>query len=280
MLHRLERAKNAGAKGIIITLDWSFSNGRDWGSPWIPEKIDLKAMIKLAPEALSRPKWLWSFLKTGKIPDLTAPNMTTPGGSAPTFFGAYYEWMQTPLPTWSDVAWIRSQWDGPFMVKGVCRVDDARRVVDLGATTLSVSNHGGNNLDGTPAPIRNLAAIADAVGNDIEMHDADGNQLIGKVLEVEEAHVRMDFNHPLAGFDLHFVGDVVEGLRRAIWAEVIDSRMEAQRRLLHRAAGGQCALNRGHDVGGRVFVEVVGNIDDHGCFPVAVGRRTCQTISA
>ncbi len=48
------------------------------------------------------------------------------------------------------------------------------------------------------------------VGNDIEMHDADGNQLIGKVLEVEEAHVRMDFNHPLAGFDLHFVGDVVE----------------------------------------------------------------------
>ena len=169
MLHRLERAKNAGAKGIIITLDWSFSNGRDWGSPWIPEKIDLKAMIKFAPEALSRPKWLWTFLKTGKIPDLTAPNMTIPGGSAPTFFGAYYEWMQTPLPTWSDVAWIRSQWDGPFMVKGVCRVDDARRVVDLGATTLSVSNHGGNNLDGTPAPIRNLAAIADAVGNDIEI---------------------------------------------------------------------------------------------------------------
>jgi L-lactate dehydrogenase (cytochrome)/glycolate oxidase len=165
MLHRLERAKNAGAKGIIITLDWSFSNGRDWGSPWIPEKIDLKAMIKLAPEAISRPKWLWMFAKSGKLPDLSAPNMTPPGGSAPTFFGAYYEWMQTPLPTWSDVAWIRSQWDGPFMVKGICRVDDAKRVVDLGATTLSVSNHGGNNLDGTPAPIRNLAAVAEAVGS-------------------------------------------------------------------------------------------------------------------
>jgi L-lactate dehydrogenase (cytochrome)/glycolate oxidase len=169
MLHRLERAKNAGAKGIIITLDWSFSNGRDWGSPWIPEKIDLKAMIKLAPEAISRPKWLWMFAKSGKLPDLSAPNMTPPGGSAPTFFGAYYEWMQTPLPTWSDVAWIRSQWDGPFMVKGICRVDDAKRVVDLGATTLSVSNHGGNNLDGTPAPIRNLAAVAEAVGSQIEV---------------------------------------------------------------------------------------------------------------
>lgn len=48
------------------------------------------------------------------------------------------------------------------------------------------------------------------VGNDIEMHDAEGNQLVGKVLEISEAHVRMDFNHPLAGHDLHFVGEVVE----------------------------------------------------------------------
>ena len=49
---RMERARAAGAKGLIVTLDWSFSNGRDWGSPWIPEKIDLKAIIKLAPEVL------------------------------------------------------------------------------------------------------------------------------------------------------------------------------------------------------------------------------------
>jgi L-lactate dehydrogenase (cytochrome)/glycolate oxidase len=55
------------------------------------------------------------------------------------------------------------------MVKGVCRVDDAKRVVDLGATTLSVSNHGGNNLDGTPAPIRSLPTIVDAVGDQIEV---------------------------------------------------------------------------------------------------------------
>ncbi|MBU3704442.1 MAG: alpha-hydroxy-acid oxidizing enzyme, partial [Ilumatobacteraceae bacterium] len=65
--------------------------------------------------------------------------------------------------------WLRAQWDGPFMVKGVCRVDDAKRVVDAGATALSVSNHGGNNLDGTPAPVRVLPTIADAVGHDIEV---------------------------------------------------------------------------------------------------------------
>jgi L-lactate dehydrogenase (cytochrome)/glycolate oxidase len=169
LVQRMERARAAGAKGLIVTLDWSFSNGRDWGSPWIPEQIDLKAMFKLAPEVIVRPKWLWSFAKTGKFPDLVAPNMAKSGEKAPTFFGAYYEWMQTPLPSWEDIAWLREQWGGPFMVKGVSRVDDAKRVVDLGATALSVSNHGGNNLDGTPAPIRALPAVADAVGSQIEV---------------------------------------------------------------------------------------------------------------
>lgn len=169
MVQRLERAKSAGAKGIIVTLDWSFSNGRDWGSPFIPDRMSFKNMVKLAPQALSRPAWFWTFAKTGRIPDLTAPNMAKPGEKPPTFFGAYYEWMQSDLPTFDDVAWLRSQWDGPFMVKGVSRIDDAKRVVDLGATALSVSNHGGNNLDGTPAPIRVLPSIVDAVGAQIEV---------------------------------------------------------------------------------------------------------------
>ena len=169
MVGRMERAKAAGAKGIILTLDWSFSNGRDWGSPWIPEKMDLKAMIKLAPEALSRPRWFWEFIKRAHIPPLSTPNMAPPGTKPPTFFGAYYEWMQSPLPTWDDLTWLISQWDGPFMVKGVCRIDDAKRVVDAGASALSVSNHGGNNLDGTPAPIRVLPSIVGAVGDQIEV---------------------------------------------------------------------------------------------------------------
>jgi len=169
MVQRLERAKAAGAKGIILTLDWTFSNGRDWGSPWIPEKLDLKTMIKLSPQALSKPKWLLAYLKTGKLPDLSAPNMAHPGQKPPAFFGAYYEWMTMPPPSWEDIAWLRSQWDGPFVVKGVCRVDDAKRVRDLGATGLSVSNHGGNNLDGTPSPIRALPAIAAAVGSEIDV---------------------------------------------------------------------------------------------------------------
>ncbi|PRZ44218.1 L-lactate dehydrogenase (cytochrome)/glycolate oxidase [Antricoccus suffuscus] len=169
LVQRMERARAAGAKGLIMTLDWSFSNGRDWGSPAIPEKLDLKTMIKFAPEGLRRPRWLLDFAKAGKIPDLTTPNLTPPGGEAPTFFGAYGEWMQTPLPTWEDVAWLREQWGGPFMLKGVMRVDDARRAVDAGVSAISVSNHGGNNLDSTPGSIRALRPIVEAVGNEIEV---------------------------------------------------------------------------------------------------------------
>ena len=169
MLQRLERARAAGAKGLIATLDWSFSHGRDWGSPSIPDKLDFKTMLKFAPDVLPHPKWLITFAKSGKLPDLTTPNLTAPGGSAPTFFGAYGEWMQTPPPTWEDVAWLRDQWDGPFLLKGVCRVDDARRAIDAGVTAISVSNHGGNNLDGTPAAIRVLPSLVDAVDGEIEV---------------------------------------------------------------------------------------------------------------
>lgn len=169
MVQRLERARAAGAVGIILTLDWSFANGRDWGSPWIPERMNLRALARLAPEAFARPGWTWSYAKTGHFPDLSTPNMATPGSPAPTFFGAYYEWMQSPPASWADVAWLRSQWDGPFMVKGVSRVDDAKRVVDAGATALSVSNHGGNNLDGTPAAIRWLPSVVNAVGGQVEV---------------------------------------------------------------------------------------------------------------
>ena len=65
--------------------------------------------------------------------------------------------------------WLRDQWDGPFMLKGVGRVDDAKRAIDIGATTISVSNHGGNNLDTIPAPIRMLPGIAEAVGDQVEV---------------------------------------------------------------------------------------------------------------
>jgi L-lactate dehydrogenase (cytochrome)/glycolate oxidase len=169
MAARMERARAAGAVGVIVTLDWSFSFGRDWGSPRIPEKMSLQEMVRQVPAAVSRPAWLYSWLRTGAIPALTVPNLPVGGAPAPTFFGAYGQWMQTPPASWEDVAWLRAQWDGPFMLKGVTRIDDAKRAVDAGVSAISVSNHGGNNLDGTPATIRMLPDIARAVGDQVEV---------------------------------------------------------------------------------------------------------------
>jgi pre-mycofactocin synthase len=169
MVARVERARQAGAVGVIATLDWSFSHGRDWGSPRIPERVTFAEAMRFAPETLRHPKWLSTFIKSGRLPNLRVPNMARPGAEAPTFFGAYGQWMNSTLPSWDDVAWLRKQFDGPFMLKGVCRIDDAKRAADAGVSAISVSNHGGNNLDGTPASIRVLPGIADAVGGQIEV---------------------------------------------------------------------------------------------------------------
>jgi heme/flavin dehydrogenase (mycofactocin system) len=169
MLARAERARAAGAKGLIVTLDWVFDSRRDWGSPFIPEKLDIKAMAKYAPQVALRPGYLLRWLKHGKLPDLGVPNLVTAGQDVPSFFGAYYQWMITPPVTWDDLEWLREQWGGPFMVKGITHPDDARRAVDIGATAISVSNHGGNNLDSTPASIRLLPDVVDAVGEQIEV---------------------------------------------------------------------------------------------------------------
>jgi len=169
MAAHVERGRAAGAVGLILTLDWTFANGRDWGSPVIPERVDLKTAIQFAPQVLRHPRWLLGYAKTGKVPDLTVPNMTGRGEPAPTFFDAYRQWAATPPPAWEDVRWLREQWGGPFMLKGVTRVDDAKRAVDAGATAISVSNHGGNDLDGTPGTIRVLPGIAEAVGDQVEV---------------------------------------------------------------------------------------------------------------
>jgi heme/flavin dehydrogenase (mycofactocin system) len=169
ILVRIGRARDAGAAGLIVTLDWSFSHSRDWGSPFIPSAIDLEAVRKLGLDVALHPRWLWAFARTGQLPQLAVPNMVPLGQPAPKFFEAYGQWMGTPPPSWEDIAWLREAWDGPLMVKGITRIDDARRAVEAGVTAISVSNHGGNNLDGTPATIRVLSAIAQAVGDEIEI---------------------------------------------------------------------------------------------------------------
>src|ERR1700683_4668598 len=71
IVERIERARAAGAVGLIATLDRSFSPGRDWGSPVIPQSMDMKEMVRLAPQALTRPRWFYAFVRSGHLPTLT-----------------------------------------------------------------------------------------------------------------------------------------------------------------------------------------------------------------
>src|SRR5918992_1645528 len=196
MVETMDRARAAGARGLMVTLDWTFCHRRDAGSPAIPERLDRRTMLRFAPEAARHPAWLLSFLRSGGLPDLTVPNLAAPGGEAPAFFGAYGEWMCTPPPTWEDIAWMREQWRGPLLVKGVMHPDDARQAVAVGADAISVSNHGGNNLDGTPASIRALPAVVEA---------AAGEAGVGNVLDI----LRAGIEETLAGLGRASIHELV-----------------------------------------------------------------------
>ncbi len=169
MSWQLDRARAAGAAGLILTLDWSFAHRRDAGSPRLPERMSLAELARQAPAGLRRPRWLAGYARSGRLPALTVPNLARPGEAAPAFFTAYARWHDTAPPSWDDVAWLGREWGGPVMLKGIGRPDDARRAVDAGMTAVSVSNHGGNNLDGTPAAIRLLPAVAEVVGGQAEV---------------------------------------------------------------------------------------------------------------
>src|SRR5579859_761659 len=132
ILARAERARAAGASGLIITLDWVFGHRRDWGSPWIPERLDFRALLRHVPQVAVRPGYLARWLRSGSLPGLGVPNSAARGAPVPTFFGAYGQWLGSAPVTWADLAWLRQRWDGPFMVKGITRPDDARRAADIG----------------------------------------------------------------------------------------------------------------------------------------------------
>lgn len=171
ILWRVNRAKKAGAKALIVTLDATGGGlgRRDWDSPPTPAQIDLKTMIQFAPMALGSLGWISRFLVNGGIPNLSVPNSANNHQDILPFSAVYAELMSTQVPTWDDVKWLGEQWGGKFVVKGIYRPEEARRAVEAGADAVVVSNHGGNNLDTTYATIRVLPAIKKEIGDDAEI---------------------------------------------------------------------------------------------------------------
>jgi len=127
MARRLEAARAGGALGLIATTDWSFSHARDWGSPKIPSAWICARSFATRPR--HHPPGLGArFLRRGELPRLTVPNMVGPArwrppSSAPTASGC-----RRRRPRGTTSPGCRAEWVGPFMLKGVIRVDDAKRV--------------------------------------------------------------------------------------------------------------------------------------------------------
>jgi L-lactate dehydrogenase (cytochrome) len=165
----IERARRAGFSALVVTIDTPVSGirERDYRNG-MKELVSggLLEKIPYLPQILSRPGWLTSFLMDGGLPAL--PNVVVPGKGPMALIDVAAALAESAV-TWADLKWIKESWKGPIVVKGVLTADDARRAIDEGAAAISVSNHGGRQLDGVPASLRVLPEVVDAVNGRIEV---------------------------------------------------------------------------------------------------------------
>jgi L-lactate dehydrogenase (cytochrome) len=165
----IERARVAGFNALVVTIDTPVSGirERDYRNG-MKELISGGPFEKIPflPQILSRPGWLISYLLDGGLPGL--PNVIVPGKGEMPLVDINAALAESAV-TWADLSWIREIWKGPIVVKGVLTADDARRSMDEGAAAISVSNHGGRQLDGVPASLRALPEVVEAVQGRIEV---------------------------------------------------------------------------------------------------------------
>jgi len=165
----IERAKNAGFKALVVTIDTPVSGIRERDYRNGMKELISGTVFEKIPflgQVVSRPGWLMSFLRDGGLPDL--PNVVIPG-RGPMPLVDINAALASSAVTWADLRWIRELWRGPIVVKGVLTGDDARHAIDEGAAAISVSNHGGRQLDGVQASLRALPEVVQTVNRQIEV---------------------------------------------------------------------------------------------------------------
>jgi isopentenyl diphosphate isomerase/L-lactate dehydrogenase-like FMN-dependent dehydrogenase len=165
----IERARVAGFNALVVTIDTPVSGirERDYRNG-MKELISGGPFDKIPylPQILSRPGWLMSYLMDGGLPGL--PNVIIPGKGPMPLVDINAALAESAV-TWADLRWIKEAWKGPVVIKGVLTADDAKRSMDEGAAAISVSNHGGRQLDGVPASFRALPEVVEAVQGRIEV---------------------------------------------------------------------------------------------------------------
>jgi L-lactate dehydrogenase (cytochrome) len=175
----IARARAVQAPVLVLTVDLAVVGARHRDTrnamvgrvrPWA------KALRGL--DLVSHPRWIADTVARGQ--PLTFGNLekAIPGARSPAAFRSWVDDQFDPSVTWEDVGWVREQWPGRLVVKGVLDPEDARRAVDAGVDGIVVSNHGGRQLDAVPSTTRALPDVADAVGDEVEVL-ADGGVRTG-----------------------------------------------------------------------------------------------------
>lgn len=165
----IERARLAGFSALVVTIDTAVSGIRERDYRNGMKELVSGGLFEKMPylsQILSRPRWLINFLLDGGLPSL--PNVVVAGKGPMPLLDVATALAESAV-TWADFEWIRKVWGGPIIVKGVLTGDDARRAIDHGAVAISVSNHGGRQLDCVPASLRALPEIVEAVNGQIEV---------------------------------------------------------------------------------------------------------------
>jgi len=165
----IRRARTAGYRALVVTIDTPVAGLRERDLRNGGAELcsgSLPRMLPHVPQLLAHPRWLMDFLADGGM--MKFPNVVLPGRGAMPYAdvgGA----LENSSVSWKDLEWIRGEWSGPILVKGVLTGGDARRAVDAGAEAIGVSNHGGRQLDDVAPSLDALPEVIEAVGGRAEV---------------------------------------------------------------------------------------------------------------
>jgi L-lactate dehydrogenase (cytochrome) len=164
----VQRAKASGYVALQLTVDVAVSGNRERDivtGMTVPPRLSLMSLVDIA----MHPAWVYRHLTTPKIEVANVAHRPPPGSDQ---LGGIIQYLNNQLDrsvTWKDAEWMINEWGGPFAIKGIMTAHDAKRAVDVGASAVMVSNHGGRQLDFSPAPFEVLQEIVEAVGDRLEV---------------------------------------------------------------------------------------------------------------
>ena len=158
------RCKDAGFHGLALTVDTPVAGNRERdrvNGLSLPPRLTLRSMLSFA----THPFWSIPALSGSKFDFVNVSHRVDALAAGPMSLFDYISGQFDPSLTWRDVEWLAREWGGPLAIKGVMTPDDAKRAIACGATGVMISNHGGRQLDGTPAPVEQIAAVRETLGD-------------------------------------------------------------------------------------------------------------------